>query len=135
MTARQGGMERLAETLWYLICLSFVMAGVAISLVLSEFKRRRKFSALLGGHRLRACGWGHTMRAGCVDYVAQREADASVTRLVEAGQRLQEAIKEAREGRLVETEYLDLIQADWKALEDRYGVKAQSGRSDREPCS
>jgi hypothetical protein len=127
-------MERLANILVYLIGFSFVMAGVAIALVLSEFKRRKKFNALLGC-RLRPQGWGHTMRAGCVDYVEVREADASVSRLVEAGQRLQEAIKEAREGRLVETEYLDLIQADWKALEARYGVKAQSGRSDREPCS
>jgi hypothetical protein len=127
-------MERIANTLWYLIAFSCVMAGVAISLVLSEFKRRKKFTALLGGSRLRPCVWGHTIRAGCVDYVSQDEADARMTRLVEAGQRMHEAIKEARSGRLVESEYLDLIQADWVALEAKHGVK-QTGRSGTTPCS
>jgi hypothetical protein len=121
-------MERIANILWYLIGLSFIMAGVAISLVISEFKRRRKFSRMLGGKCLHSRGkWGHTIRAGCVDYVSQEEADATVKRLAEAGQRLQEAIKTARSGQLVETEYLDLIQADWKALATRHGVEIKEG--------
>lgn len=114
-------METLAQLIWFMFGLSCILGGVAISLVLSELKRRKKFNALLGGSpTARGYKWGHTIRAGCVDYVDQREADASVTRLLEAGKRLQEAIKEAREGRLVESEYLDLIQADWKALEARH---------------
>lgn len=128
MTPTQEEMDKLINLIWFMFGLSCVMAGVAISFILSELKRRKKFNALLGGSPTRSYAWGHTIRAGCIDYVDQREADASVTRLAEAGQRLQEAIKEARAGRLVETEYLDLIQADWKAVATRYGVK-ESGRS------
>jgi hypothetical protein len=84
--------------------------------------------------RLRPQVWGHTFRCGGFDYVEQREADALVVRLAEAGERLQQAIKEARSGRLVESEYLDLIQADWEALEAKHGVK-QTGRSGTTPCS
>lgn len=128
MTPDQDQMERIANILWYLIGLSFIMAGVAISLVIAEFKRRKKFSRMLGGKCLHSRGkWGHTIRAGCVDYVSQEEADATVKRLAEAGQRLQEAIKTARSGQLVETEYLDLIQADWKALATRHGVEIKEG--------
>lgn len=123
MTPDQDQMDKLVSLIWFMFGLSCVVAGVAISFILSELKRRKKFNALLGSTPTRPCAWGHTIRAGCVDYVDQREANASVTRLAEAGQRLQEAIKEARQGRLVETEYLDLIQADWKAVATRYGVK------------
>jgi len=76
--------------------------------------------------------WSHTFRGGHYDYIEKGEVGFALSRLAEAGQRLQEALSHARGGGSVDEAYLDLIQKDWAALAARYEVKSESrGRSDK----
>ena len=76
--------------------------------------------------------WNHTFRGGHYEYIERGEVGFAVSRLAEAGERLQQALSHAREGGEVDGAYLDLIQRDWKALVARYGVKPDCpGRSDK----
>lgn len=76
--------------------------------------------------------WSHTFKGGHYEYIEKGEVGYALSRISEAGERLQEALSHARAGGKVDEAYLDLIQRDWDALVARYGVKSESrGRSDR----
>lgn len=76
--------------------------------------------------------WNHTFKGGHYDYIEKGEVEFAITRIAEAGERLNQALLHARAGGETPKEYLDLIERDWRSLADRYGVRlASRGRSDR----
>lgn len=64
--------------------------------------------------------WNHTIRAGCQTYIEQGEAEFVMTRLYEAGERLNQVLKQKLDGGEVPQEYLELIVKDWEALRSRH---------------
>lgn len=76
--------------------------------------------------------WSHTFKGGHYEYIEKGEVEFAVTQLAEMGERLNEALAHARAGGEIPEEYLDRLQAEWRRLAARHGVKSESlGRSDR----